>query len=388
MITVEEIARKAARVLPRAIKAWLADDLQSFFPYRMPANLTIANDHAAAIAEVDKLRHSAKQATGDGYSIVWKPRRSRTHGLNHFPDKIIIESMEDLVHLCEQESQWSQLQAAVETLRRRQPILNGWLCKGANWKTLLESADSLDDLMGLVDFFVEHPRPDCFAREIPLAVSTKLIETHRRQLATWLDLVLQPSAIDVRFGFEDFEARYGLRYARPHYLLRVLDPGLLTELGLPFEELSLPAESLSKLIVRGVRIIMVENKVNLLTLPRLPRTLALGGLGYAVTQLTAVSWLYENAVHYWGDLDADGFVILDRLRSQLPDVKSILMTEDVLQQFAELATPGNGAVKKSLQHLLDSERSCYELLCETNRRIEQEHLPHAACVTALANLLR
>ncbi len=212
------------------------------------------------------------------------------------------------------------------------------------------------------------------------------MEANRRRLAGWLDLVLPPSAIDPRYGYDTFEARYGLRYARPHFLLRVLDTELLSELGLPFDELSLPAQSLSQLPVISARVLIIENKVNLLTLPKLSRTIALGGLGNGVTQLSDVRWLHENPVYYWGDLDADGFVILDRLRQVIGQVQSLLMYQETLNEYQYLATSGNGVEVKELSHLDSDERACYERLCSEDRRIEQEHLPMELLTQAIGRI--
>ena len=375
MITPEAIVEKAKRIYPKAAKAWLEGELAAFFPYRVPANLSLSKDHASAIAEVEQLRQSSKEMRGYGYTVEYESRRSRTYGLNQFPIAIRIETMDDLVRLTGTSAEWKKLQLAVDALRARCPELSPWLGRQSNWRKLLEVADDLEGLLDIVDYFRSHPRPDCFARELPIAVSTKLLESNQRRIATWLDLVLPPQAIDHRYGYDAFEPRYGLRYARPHFLLRILDAGFQAELGLPFDELSLPAESLSHLPVTNARILIVENKVNLLTLPPLERTLALGGLGNGVTQLSDIRWLHENPAYYWGDLDADGFVILDRLRQSLSQMQSVLMTQATFNTFQSLATPGNASDQRELSHLNAEERECYENICCTNRRLEQEHLP-------------
>ncbi|WP_372719985.1 Wadjet anti-phage system protein JetD domain-containing protein [Novipirellula sp.] len=375
MIAPETITQKARRLFPKAVDAWIAGELESFFPYRMPADLKVPTNHADAIRQVEMLRQSAKQTRGFGYRVVWQSRRSRTHGLNDFPTAIEIESMEDLARLSDRSEDWSRLQVAVNKLRDRQPTLERWLARRSNWKTLLDVSNSLDGLLDVIDYFQNNPRPDCFARELPLAVSTKLIESNRRRLAAWLDIVLPPSAIDPRYGYDEFEPRYGLRYARPHFLVRVLDEQLQHDLGLPFAEISLPAESLASLQVNHARVIIVENKINLLTLPKLTRTIALGGLGNAVTQLCDVSWLQTSDVHYWGDLDADGFAILDRLRQRLPKVQSLLMTAEVFESLSEIVTAGNGVSVRELHHLTMTETALYQRLCQSNQRLEQEHIP-------------
>lgn len=388
MICPEQLAGKAKAVYPKAVKAWLHNDLDSFFPYRIRANLKLAKeDVATAIRQVDSIRKSAKETRGFGYSVSWERRQSRFLGLNDFPDAISIDTMDDLVEWIGKRQDWDRLQVAVATLRRRQPRLESWLVEGVNWKSLLELANVLDDLLSVVEYFQSNPRPDCFARELPLAISTKLIESHRKRLASWLDRVLPPQAIDTRYGFDAFEPRYGLRYARPHFLLRVLDPVLLNELGLPFGELSLPAESLSELPVESVRVVIVENKVNLLTLPSIERGLALGGIGNAVTQLDDISWLHKNPIQYWGDLDADGFVILDRLRQRFPQAKSLLMDRSTLETLSSLAISGNGATARELSELSEAELDVYRKLCATNQRLEQERIPQPKVLAAIAGRL-
>jgi hypothetical protein len=69
-------------------------------------------------------------------------------------------------------------------------------------------------------------------------------------------------------------------------------------------------------------VLIVENKVNLLTLPRLPGTLAIGGLGNAVMLLRYCAWLGSVSITYWGDIDVQGFEILSRLRG-IPEVVSM-----------------------------------------------------------------
>jgi hypothetical protein len=385
MITPDAIITKASRIYPKAIEAWLKDQQDSFFPYRIPVNLALSKDLSVAVGEVEHLRQSSKECRGAGYRIEYESRRSRTHGLNDFPVAIWIDTMNDLVKLIDMGHEWERLQEATRMLRSRRPELSKWLVTSSNWRKLLEVASDLPGLLDIVDFFVANPRPNCFAREIPIAVSTKLLQANRRRLASWLDLILPSSAIDHRYGYEEFEPRYGLRYVRPHFLLRVLDNDLRVELGMPFDELSLPAESLAQLPVKLVRILIVENKVNLLTLPEFPRTIALGGLGNGVTQLGDIGWLHENPIRYWGDLDAEGFEILDRLRQATPHVQSVLMDQATFIAYQQLATQGNVSSPRDLSLLTIEERECYEYVCNSQQRLEQEHLPIGTLLHALNN---
>lgn len=383
MITPDEIRTKAKRLYPKAVAAWLAGEEDTYFPKRIPANLKLAHDLPATIRQVETLRSEAKETRGVGYRIVWQERRDRRLGLNRFPEAIFLDSLDDLVRLINRHREFSTLVSAVAKLRQAEPELGRWLRESTHWKDLLAVAPELDGLLAVVAYFREHPRPDCFARELPLAVSTKLVEQNRKLLAEWLDRLLPPETIDVRYSRQQFEPRYGLRYVRPHFLLRVLDPSLQRELGLPFDEFSLPAESLSRLHVRDARVFIVENKLNLLTLPHVTRSLALGGLGHGVTQLADVRWLQETPIDYWGDLDVEGFEILDRLRQRFPHIRSLLMDRTTLEQFEHLAIPGNPVKREPPKYLTPEETAVWQLLSDRQLRLEQERIPQTEIIAAI-----
>jgi hypothetical protein len=47
-------------------------------------------------------------------------------------------------------------------------------------------------------------------------------------------------------------------------------------------------------------------------------------------------WAARAHCIYWGDLDAHGFAILNRARSYLPELKSVLMDEETLREHQDL----------------------------------------------------
>ena len=57
--------------------------------------------------------------------------------------------------------------------------------------------------------------------------------------------------------------------------------------------------------------VVCENRTSVLTLPALPGTVAVHGMGFAAPSLAEVPWLAEAAtLLYWGDLDTYGLTIL------------------------------------------------------------------------------
>lgn len=381
MIRPEDIRRKAENQYRAFLRAWLDGD-NSFFPKLIPGNRELdPTDVAAAIDAVRELREGSKEVRRFGYSVEWEERRSRQLGKNLFPKRIVFETQEDFLRFIGRQSEFKIFAEAVHRLRTEFPELENWL--RSNRQLLIESASELDGLLHVLRYFRDHPRPNCFARELPVPVDTKFVGRHERILREWFDLVLPPHAI--RSYESQFELRFGLRYAEPHLLVRLIDPALQQELSFPCLELSLPLSALANLPVCNTQVFIVENKVNLLTLPNLPRTIALGGLGRSVTCLRDVGWLRNTPITYWGDLDVDGLAILSALRGCFPQVRSIFMDDPTLDRFAKLTGAGNSREIELAGPLTDSEQRVF-LRCRTNNlRLEQERIPQPEVLRQLTD---
>jgi hypothetical protein len=135
--------------------------------------------------------------------------------------------------------------------------------------------------------------------------------------------------------------------------------------------------------VRQFRVFIVENKVNLLTVPPLSRTIGIGALGKAVSLLRYLSWLGQMEVTYWGDLDVEGFEILSDMRAIYPQTRSVLMDEVTLLRWRQLAGRGTGRKPCVPTNLTAAEKQAFVLCCESNLRLEQERLPQQAVFDAL-----
>jgi hypothetical protein len=375
LITPEEIVRKATLLYPSAITAWLTGDT-TYFPRRIPTNLRITKgvSQAELIAQVTRLRDRSKETMGSGYCVRYEQVNKRAYGENRYPTAIELETFDDLLKLVGKRAEFTTLETAIEKLRRSLPELESWWI--ANWKRLLGVADSLDDLIQVTRYVIEHPRPNCYLRELPLAVSSKLIERNKPLLREWFDLLLPPHAIEHGVAPKQFERRYGFRYPRQHLLVRLLDPQLQSPLGLRCSELSLPAEEIAELPIHDVQVIIVENKINLLTLPGRERTLALGGLGNNLSEFEQIPWLSRVPVYYWGDIDVAGLTILARLRHKLPHVVSFLMDAATLLAHRELWTKESTDPHQVVPMELRSQEAEAFCLCRDQAiRLEQEHLP-------------
>ena len=375
MITPEEIREKARRLYSEAVAAWLSGT--EMFPRYLPVNRKPSKVVSEAIAEQQALREQAKPNKGYGYSLEFEEVNSRGYGQQRFVSAVYFESRDDLLRLIGKVGEFQRLTRMVNEIRQRQPRLNGWL--NAHWKRLVGLEDELSHLLDVVDYLLAHPRPNCFLRELPLALSTKLVERNSGLLALWLDELLPPHAIDFGFDRQQFAGRYGFRSVDDQLWLRVLDPQLQVELNCPGSELALPRATLSSLPVRDVEVVIVENKINLLTLPPRRRTLALGGLGRGVSQLYRIEWLDSLPINYFGDIDIEGLQILAHVRNRWPQTRSWLMDLPTLEEFRELIIPGNPHASdlEPPSELTESERAAFIACRDQNLRLEQERIPQS-----------
>jgi hypothetical protein len=314
--------------------------------------------------------------------VHWQQIRSRDFGSNRFPERITIETADDFVTLAQMQRHFATTCRVAETVRERLPGLAEWVT--ANIRTIANCAEPLEGLLEMTEFFLQHPWPDCYARQVPVAVVTKFVERHQAVLRQWLDQLLPASAIQA--DETKFALRFGLRDGQPHTTVRTLDPQLQQQLGFPFDELSLPLRTLETLAIQGATVMIVENQLNLLTLPPIPRALAVRGEGRAVTRLRRLRWLAENRVLYWGDIDVEGFQILSSLRMFFPGVESVLMSESVLREHPRLVGEGSGNECHEPKNLLPEELAAFRQCLQGNRRLEQEQLPQAYVDQVLAQI--
>jgi len=146
---------------------------------------------------------------------------------------------------------------------------------------------------------------------------------------------------------------------------------------------------------------ITENKDSALFFPEIDGGIVIEGNGNAAIRLAKTSWILAcPRIFYWGDLDAHGLVILDRLRSAGISAESILMDQATLDRYAPYASPtfaDGGPLPQGplppTQFLSADERRLLEQITDPAwngpRRIEQERIPldsaHAELRRAMAH---
>ena len=249
-------------------------------------------------------------------------------------------------------------------------------------KVLSRSFDLLADLdegdfVRLTDvlaWLLANPDSGLYLRQLPIAgVDTKWIEPYRGVLADWLAALrgIEPTA--------GFHAIAGLRPVPDRIRVRLLDPILRSAVG-GLEDIASPLPAIAALPVQATRVFIVENLATGLAFSDLPGAAVFMARGYAIDVIDQIPWLRGLPIAYWGDIDTHGLAILDRLRSRLPQVQSLLMDEATLLRFRNLwVEEAKPARVPYLPNLTPVEAKLYAgLRCGaygTRVRLEQERIP-------------
>lgn len=107
--------------------------------------------------------------------------------------------------------------------------------------------------------------------------------------------------------------------------------------------------------------VMVENNLNLLTLPPMTRDLGIRREGNAANRLGQLLWLHANRVLYWGDIDVEGLTILSRHRNLIPHLESLHMDSDTLREHETLLIDGSGSTAKAPTNLKPRESESFTI---------------------------
>jgi hypothetical protein len=355
----------------RALTSYV-DFLRSVVNGRVFFPLQVRFGKPSATEDFEKLRGEITALTKAnlGCQIDWADVNSRRWGKQRLPER---------VEFVDEGSYLRALGKAKEVIRFRENLtLTREQCPAliplveARPLDAVEFADVWPGLLEVCCYFQSHPRPNLYARELPLSVDTKFIERHQSVLSRLLIAGISPKAF---VEGDRFEERFGIRYDEPLIRLRLLDESLRDVLQVPFPDLAIPLSCFRRLEWQKLLVVVSENKMTFLTLPSVANGIGIWGAGNAAALLHGVGWLSNCHILYWGDLDTQGLEILSRLRSFFPHTMSLMMDIATLNRFKSLCVPGTPAKGQAPTNLSSSEISAWSTVRLQNLRLEQERLP-------------
>ncbi|TFZ04580.1 hypothetical protein EZ242_02190 [Ramlibacter rhizophilus] len=252
-----------------------------------------------------------------------------------------------------------------------------------DWLEAASDAD-VERLVAVATWVLANPDSGLYLRQLPiLGLDTKWIESGQRRAVAALVCSLR-GAIDAGGDSErDFLRLCGLRTPESRVRVMVLDPELRKSIG-GVRDFQAPVSELASLNWAPRATLFVENLASAYSLPEMKATVAVVGLGRAVTLAGAFPWASRSQTFYWGDIDTDGLEILSLARGVFPNVRSVLMEHATLLHFRDRwVAEGTVNGRAARERLTAEERGLYEELLANEWpgwsgshgvRLEQERL--------------
>lgn len=374
MIDPEKLRRHAAGKYPLVVEARLRGE--NIFPLPVqfsPIKTTGTRDEIKR--DINALLGETREKCGFGLTVEFASVDTEKHGRNDIPQKAFFADETDFLRYTGKQNEFQKILRAREILASAFPAFAEKL--SLHWKMFRAGDDAFwKNICRVLEYFRATPFPEKYIRELPVEVPTKFIEENFSLLLK-LIAVVAPESIDDT-GNTDAE-KLGLKTPEALIECRLLDDAIRPEWK--FRQLTVTLRDLEHFEQTAIDTILItENRTNFLTLPALPRTLAIQGQGNAVARLKNARFLDCRRIFYWGDIDVQGFEILAGLRRNLPHAQSIMMdraTYEKLSVYRVAGTATRNAPEKFLPHLNDSEKSLFLELAQRNLRLEQERIPQA-----------
>jgi len=325
----EQLKRKFQSKYREWLKAAVSCDAETAWSLEIILGIPKEQD---ALRQPDGVRtwiSAWKNWQGSG-SLVWSERRWRSLGTQSVPEKLILQSSYDAALWIGEEARWSCAVDRFKSLVQLWPALIDVLPKYINILSDYNASD-FKRLCDVLLWICSNLNSNLYIRQIPVSgIGSKWLES-RKNLVCDLVAAIQgePSAV------RDFYIRCGLKLLPQLIRMRVLDKCLRNHLG-GLGDISAPLDEVIELDISPVYVFIVENIQTGLAFEDLAGSIVIMGLGYSVDVLGKIPWLRKAKCMYWGDIDTHGLAILNRGRTYLPDLESVLMDETTLLNHQDL----------------------------------------------------
>lgn len=383
----EDVRQFLARRFRSKHREWLIGDSGDG---QWPLEVTLGvPTEQAALRQVDGVRAwvSAWQGWQGVGSLSWCERRWKALGVQRLPEKLSLRGPEDVSMWIGESLRWGRAQSRYQTITVRWPVLARQLPRYFDVLADYSDADFCR-LTEMLDWINLNPKSHLYPRQIPVAGADSKWLDSRKGLISDLVATLQCDPT----GDRDFFRRCGLRPQPQLIRMRVLDPGLRAQLG-GLGDISAPYEEVAGLGIRPMHVFIVENLQTGLAFDDLAGTVVIMRLGYAVDVLGRLPWLQPAQCIYWGDIDTHGFAILNRARTYIPELKTVLMDEATLLSHRDLWVEEKDQHSSTeLPLLTNAEQKLYQSIkgnaCGQQVRLEQERIRWDAAWDAIQASIR
>jgi hypothetical protein len=372
-----------SQVKSTLLKKWdgglfLRDVIESgnLFPYRIPLRVPGAND-LSSLYELarDWVQQFLNADKTQLCRIEWQEINNRILGQNKLPVAVVFDSKENLLRYINKGSDFKLFTQCVQEVLAAFPELKEWIFKHPF--ALVEHCADVKRLLSIATWMKTTPKPNIYLRQLSLPdIDTKFIETHKKLLTEWFDIILDPSVVDLTAtGAKGFERRFGFREKPVLVRFRILDNRKYIN-GL--SELTLRADEFCSLNLDIDTVFVTENDINGLAFPMVENSIILFGRGYGFDHLQNAHWLRNKTILYWGDIDTHGFTILSLFRKLFPSARSMLMDRTTLLLHRNCWVTELTPSEATLKNLTEEEYALYSDLrlnvLGESVRLEQEFI--------------
>lgn len=383
----EDVRKQLVRRFRSKHREWLASyggDGAEANAWPLNINLGVPAERQV-LKQVEDVRAwvAAWQSWRGAGSLRWNDRRWRTLGTQRVPEALTLADPAEVAQWIGEADRWDRAQERFVELLERWPRLAGTLPRHFD---LLADYSVVDyrRLIDMVAWIDTNPASNLYPRQLPVSgLDSKWLEGRKAVLADLVGAVRGESS-----GDGDLFQLCGLRAPPQLVHLRILDEDLRERVG-GLADLSAPLEQLAGLDMPVANVFIVENRQTGLAFEDLRQSVVIMQLGYGVDVLRCLPWVAAaGRCIYWGDLDTHGFAILNRARTYLPGLKSILMDESTLHGHRDLwVQEGTQHSAETLPLLSDCEQALYASLKSNawgqNVRLEQERVAWSVAWDAL-----
>ena len=364
MITLTELRKKALRQYEKVLSTYFSEPLRFPLTIQFDRKLDKTQGIQFIFEQQRELIQNSKAVLGFGYIIELKENKKTKQSEIV---KIYFENLSDLLQFTDKIKDFDSFERIVKKCLNQLPALFALFQKSP--RIILENCEKWDDLLKVCQYFIQNPKPDLYVRNLPISVHSKFIEQSQPVLKLLLDFLI---AEHINTEESNFFKRYNLQIEEPSVKIRFLDNDI--SLHPRLSQMSVWISEFQFLNLDCERVIIIENLTTFLSFPKLPKSLALWGGGFAVNLLANIDWLKSKNLYYWGDIDIHGFQILSQFRTHYPTVKSILMDKNTFEKYYENGKGGEFNII-ALENLSICESQIYEIVLKSNLRLEQEKIP-------------
>lgn len=341
------------------------------FPLGRPAAADLRADYAAVHAQTVAWQDWARSR---GVVLDYENRVAKGGTTQSIPTHAWVESIDHAAAIVA--GDWSERldrgRERLTVLREKYPLLG----EAGRTIRLVDAYSAVDFglLLTVADWYLEDPSRAALGvtpRQVPIpGVHAKWLQNHR-------------AGVQALTGMDDL----GLLPGHPPRIhFTYLDPGHRSAGGRVHDSATVGDPFMPAYLPEVV--IISENKDTAIHFPPLPGGISVEGVGRGGKTPAAFPWIRDaSVVVYWGDIDRDGYEILDGYRVDFGrDIDSILMDTATYEVYEAFGTDydqyGRALLSgdpKPVEKLRADERAAYlQVLDEQHtghRRVEQERIP-------------